>query len=52
MWSNETLGEGPLLTTIGRNRSMPRIPTSEELENQTIRQFEMLKVRVVIFVFN
>lgn len=44
MWSNETLGEGPLLTTIGRNRSISRIPSPEEIENETIRQFESLKV--------
>ena len=44
MWSNETLGERPLLTTIGRNQSYPRVSTTSEQDDRTLRQLESLKV--------
>lgn len=45
IWSNETLNDEPLLNAISRNHSLPRVLSAEELENQTLKQFELLKVR-------
>ena len=47
MWSNETLGEGPLLTTVGRNQSYPRAPTTNEQDDRMLKQLELLKVRKI-----
>lgn len=44
VWSNETLKDEPLLNAITRNHSLPRVLSAEELENQTLKQFELLKV--------
>lgn len=45
LWSNESLQEKPILNALNRNHSVLQPLSTEELENQTLKQFEMLKVR-------
>lgn len=47
IWSNETVNDEPLLESVNRTHIIPRVLTPEELENQTIREFEKLKVSTV-----
>lgn len=44
LWSNETSKDVPLLDAVNRNRTLPRALTAEELENETLKQFQKLKV--------
>ncbi|XP_065202561.1 sphingomyelin phosphodiesterase isoform X2 [Planococcus citri] len=44
IWSNETLNDQPLLSNGIRNHTVSPVLSAEQLENQTIEQFKLLKV--------
>lgn len=44
IWSSETVKDTPILGVGSRNHTQHRVLTAEELENQTLAQFHLLKV--------
>lgn len=50
IWSNETSADEPLLINANRTHVLPHALSDEELENETMKRFQLLKVCIRIFI--